>query len=232
MRTIIYWLAAGVGVVVAAHDARAQHGGFMTRDAGPYFRAAAGVSLTEEGRVRKFTPGPSGGGIDFDPGFNVNAAVGFAFNPYFALEFELGGSGNEIHSVKGLAIADTFLYNAPFLANVVLQYPIPRTIVTPYIGAGAGGSVTGFDTDYFSNGAPGSPVLVGSDSDVVFAWQVFAGLRFDLNEHMSMGAGYKYFVTGDSSFTYSAFNGQGPDVHLGIEGTRSHMIMFVFNMKF
>jgi opacity protein-like surface antigen len=232
MKTIITLLAAGGVVLLAAHDARAQHGGFITRDGGPYFRAAAGGNLTEDGRITKFTPGPSGGSIDFDPGFNVNAAIGFAFNQYFAAEFEFGGSGNEIHSVKGLSISDTFLYNAPFLANVVLQYPIPRTIVTPYLGAGGGGSITAFDTDYFSNNTPGSPVLVGSDSDVVFAWQVFAGLRFDLNEHMSLGAGYKYFVTGDSSYTYPPFHSQGPDVHLGIEGTRSHMIMFVFNMKF
>jgi opacity protein-like surface antigen len=229
MKIITNLLAAGVVVLIAAHDAGAQHGGFITRDGGPYFRAAAGVSLTEEGRVTKFTPGPSGGDIDFDPGFNLDLAIGFAFNQNVALEFEFGGNGNEMHSVKGLAITDTFFYSAPFLANVVFQYPIPRTIVTPYVGAGAGGSVTVFDTDGFSNG---TATLYGSDSDFVFAWQAFAGLRFDLNQYMSLGAGYKYFATGDSSFSYPPYPFPGPNAHLDIEGTRSHMILFVFNMKF
>lgn len=229
MKSIVYSLAAGIGLFAASTPARAQHGGFINREGGPYFRAAAGVSLTEEGQVTQFTPGGSGGAIDFDPGFNANIAVGFAFNQYFGLELEFGGSGGKIHSVKGLSIQDTFFYQAPFLANVVLQYPVPRTIMVPYLGAGAGGSVTAFDTDVFSNG---TATLYGSDSDFVFAWQFFAGVRFDLNEHMSLGGGYKYFATGDSSFSYPSYPFPGPDAHLGIEGTRSHMILFVFNMKF
>jgi opacity protein-like surface antigen len=92
---------------------------------------------------------------------------------------------------------------------------------------GAGGSATIFDTDSFSNGAI---TLFGDDSDVVFAYQAFAGVRFDLNERMSLGIRYKYFATEDSSYRFdSSF---GPPVRLGIEGVRTHLVTVSFNLKF
>jgi hypothetical protein len=36
--------------------------------------------------------------------------------------------------VQGIALHDTFLYNASFMGSDV-AVPIPRSIVTPYIGA-------------------------------------------------------------------------------------------------
>src|SRR6185503_13575623 len=93
-----------------------------------------------------------GNKISYDTGFALDAACGYVFNHLLSAEIELGWIGNEMDQVQGIALHDTFLYNASFMGNVTLQYPIPRSIVTPYIGAGAGGSATFSDTDSFSNG--------------------------------------------------------------------------------
>jgi len=169
--------------------------------------------------------------VEFDVGYTLNVAVGYAFNKYLAADFEFGFNGTEIDSVDGHFVNDdTFFYNAPFLANITFSYPIPRTIITPYIGAGAGGTVSVFDTDGFGDG---NTAVFGDDSDVVFAWQAFAGVRFELNKEISLGVGYKYFVSDKTDFSYPPlFPGSGPDFHLGFDSVASHSVLFMFQMKF
>jgi len=229
-RYLIYFNLAALAICLGAPAACAQGLRFSTEGAGPYFRADVGPSFFQDGRLNKFG-GSTRSDVEFETGFAVDAAVGYAFNKYLAADFEFGFVGADIESVPGFFVNDnTLLYNAPFLANVTLSYPIPRTIVTPYIGAGVGGSVTVFDTDGFGNS---TDAVFGDDSDVVFAWQAFAGLRFDLNKQVSLGVGYKYFNTEDSSFSYPPlFPGTGPDFGVGFDGVHSHSVLFTFQMKF
>ena len=203
---------------------------FSTEGAGPYFRGDVGPSFYQEGQLTKFG-GSVRNDVEFETGFAFEAAIGYAFNKYLSTDFEFGFISAGIDSVPGFFVNDyTVLYNAPFLANITLSYPIPRTIVTPYIGAGAGGSVSVFDTDGFGNS---TDAVFGDDSDVVFAWQVFAGLRFELNKQASLGIGYKYFSTEDSSFSYPPlFPDTGPDFRVGFEGVKTHSVLFTFQMRF
>ena len=97
--------------------------------------------------------------------------------------------------------------------------------MTPYIGAGVGGANSVFDTDSFTDG---STIVSGSESDVVFAWQAFAGLRFQLNSRMSFGIGYKYFATGNPTFSYPP----SPNFDVGFQGVRTHSVLFTFQMNF
>ncbi len=197
--------------------------------AGPYLRVGVGPSFFENGRLTQFG-GPAGNPVEFKTGLAADAAFGYAFNKYLATDLEIGAVGAEIKSVPGFFTDRTYLDNVSFLANVTLSYPIPRTIVVPYIGAGAGGSVTVFDTDGFGDESIG---VFGNDSDTVFAWQAFAGLRFKLNRHMSLGLGYKYFTTEDSSFSYPpAFPGLGPNLPLAFSGVKTHSVMVTFRMNF
>ena len=198
-------------------------------DARPYFRVGIGAAITEDGKLTEFTGFAAGNKISYDTGLAFEGAIGFSFNPWIAVEFETGFIGNEVSHVDGFTLDNTFVYNVPFMANVTLKYTIPRTIVTPYIGAGVGGSVMGFDTDYFSNG---DVSLYGSGSDVVFAYQLYAGVRFEINDKMSVAVGYKYFATKDADIAFSSFNAGEPDIHLGIEGISSHVVTVSFNLKF
>jgi opacity protein-like surface antigen len=74
--------------------------------------------------------------------------------------------------------------------------------------------------------------LVGSDSDFVFAWHVFAGLRIQLNEQMFVGLDYKYFAADSSSYRYPSLDYRGPDLSLSFQGMRSHLASVSFTFRF
>jgi opacity protein-like surface antigen len=199
---------------------------------GPYFRVNLGPAFTQDGEITEFTGFPSGNKIEYNTGISLGLAGGFAFNKFVAAELELGSIWNEIDRVEGFSVDDTSLANVPFLANVVLQFPIAQNRVVPYIGGGFGGAATVFDADRFRNPTT-RETLVGSDSDVVFAYQGFAGLRFNLNDQMFLGVDYKFFATEDSRYSYDPFiPGTGGTIRLGIEGVRSHVVAFSFTVKF
>lgn len=203
----------------------------LPEGAGPYGGLFIGPTFTEKGKMNYFG-GLPGGKVDYDAGLATQASIGYAFNRYLAADFEFGFIGAEISSVEGYYSYNTYLDNMPFLVNVSLRYPIPRTIVTPYIGAGAGGTVTIFSTDGFGDYLDYA-TLYGSDEDVVFAWQAFAGLRFDLNRNMVLGIGYRYFASEDSSFSYPPYYPYyGPNLNLGFEGVRTHSVLLSFEYRF
>jgi opacity protein-like surface antigen len=207
----------------------AQYRMFFPPGAGPYVRFDLGATFPEDGRLNTFGNFRAGNKVQYDTGFAMDAAVGYAFNPWIAAELEVGWRWNNISHVSGFVLDDTTFSQVPFLANVVLQYPLPGTPVVPYIGGGVGGAVTIFDTDRFSNGAV---TVVGSEADVVFAYQVFAGLRFQFNPWMSVGLGYKYFASGDSSYEFEPLVCCGPSLHLQFDGVAMHMLIGTFTLKY
>jgi opacity protein-like surface antigen len=229
-RSLIFSSLVALATCLFARPACAQGLRFSTEGAGGYFRTDIGPSFLQDGRLTKFG-GSTSKDVEYEVGFTFNAAVGYAFNKYLSTDFEFGFHSASIDSVPGFFVYDhTHLDNAPFLANVIFSYPIPRSIVTPYIGAGVGGTLSIFDTDGFGNS---TDAVFGDDTDFVFAWQAFAGLRFDLNKQMSLGLGYKYFWTEDTSFSYPPlYPGTGSDFHVGFDGIRSHSVLFMFQAKF
>jgi opacity protein-like surface antigen len=193
--------------------------------AGPCFRFGIGPSFFENGQLTRFG-GPTSSGVEYCTGLASEVAFGYAFNRYVATDFEFGFVDADIKHVQaqGFFSQNSYIYNLPFLANVTLSYPIPRSIVVPYIGVGAGGSVVGFDTDGFGNN---TDAVYGAEDDVVFAWQAFAGLRFKLKPWMSLGIGYKYFATDDPSFSYPPDN-----FTVGFKGAKTHSVLFTFEWRF
>ena len=219
-RASLVALALGFG----ANAAQAQTYSYFPEGAGPYFRVGVGPSFFENGKLTYFGM-PTSSRVEFRTGLATEAAVGYAFNKYLATDFELGIVGAEINNVPGFTSHNSYLYNFPFLANVMLSYPIPRSIVTPYIGVGVGGANVVFDSDHFGNV---SQTVSGNEDDTVLAWQAFAGLRFQLNSRMSFGIGYKYFATKGSSFSYPP----APNFDAGFQGVRTHSVLLTFQMNF
>ena len=207
--------------------AQAQYYYEAPEGAGPYFRMGVGPSFFQNGHVSEpdaLNPSPST--VKYRTGLAADAAFGYAFNKYIAADFELGYVGAKIDSAPGYFANDSYIDNVPFLANVTLSYPIPRSIVAPYIGVGVGGADVVFDTDNFHNIATGD-VVSGREDDVVFAWQAFAGVRFRLARDLSLGLGYKFFATEDPSFSYPPDN-----FHVNFDGARAHSVMASLEWKF
>lgn len=199
-------------------------GPYLPLDAGPYFRMDIGPSFFQNGQLTEFGSAVSSP-VKYRTGLAADAAFGYAFNKYAALDFELGYVGAKIDNVPGYNSNNSYVYNVPFLANITLSYPIPRTIVVPYIGAGVGGADVIFETDYF--GPSPNNYVTGSEDDVVFAWQAFAGLRFQLARNLSLGVGYKFLATEDPSFTYPPDN-----FHVNFDGVRTHSVMASLEWRF
>jgi len=221
----------------SATVAQAQDYYYLSPDAGPVFRLGIGPSLFEDGKLTQFsgpgipTTGPVPSKVDFDTGFAFDAALGWAFNKYAALDFETGFIGAKINNVPGYLSDNSRLYNVPFMVNATLSLPIPRTNIIPYVGAGVGGADVVFDTDNFTQNDSGIFVS-GSENDVVFAGQVFAGVRFELTRHLSLDLGYKYFATGNPTFSYSPRFGGGPNLDVGFRGARTHSVLAALRFDF
>ena len=82
-----------------------------------------------------------------------------------------------------------------FMANGYFDIPT-NSPLRPYLGAGLGFGVAGVDEDRFG--------LNSTDSDLVGAFQLMAGIGFDYNPKVSFTFGYRYFTTTDPDF-FTAF---------------------------
>ena len=153
-----------------------------------------------------------GGGVtmpkdsDFDaPGINGNAelntgwkgigSLGYKFSNSIRSELELGYGRNEIDKIRGVS-ADGDFNHASVMANAFYDFDklLPWSAVTPFVGLGLGGAwvkamnatIPGFRTD---------------DVDTGFAYQLMAGVNFDITNQLSANVGYRWFHVPDLKFT-------------------------------
>jgi opacity protein-like surface antigen len=213
--------------------AEAQYYWALPPDMGPYFRMGVGPTIFQNGTLKSYTGGiPFVNGaqnqtVNYNVGVSVDGAVGWAFNKYVGLDLESGYVWGRINNIPGYNANGSTIANVPFLGNLTLSLPIPHTNIVPYIGGGVGGSESIFNAHSFSD-AGNVQTLYGSESDTVFAYQAFAGVRFMLSPNVSLGLGYKYFATGNPTFSYPP----GPNVNASFSGVQTHTIMFTLQCNF
>jgi opacity protein-like surface antigen len=179
---------------VTAITAAEQGGG---SGGGRYVRVGLGAAFTENAEANFLLAGERG--LELDPGFHLSVAGGVMFGDFFGLELETGFILNGISSISGFDNVDGYVVQVPFVANAVGQFR-NRTALTPFIGAGAGGSLSISQVDRANSSVF---EVEGSDAEVVFAWQLFGGLKYDLAEDLSLGILYKYFGTGDGARSHT-----------------------------
>ena len=187
-----------------------------------YLRGDIGPALTED-LDADFFPGAGTVNLDLDPGMRFGVAGGALFGDYFALELETGWIFNEIDSISGFDDVDGYVSQVPFLVNAAFQFR-NNTGLTPFIGAGAGGSAIGINLDEAESALV---ELDGSAGDVVFAWQGFAGLKFELNDNFSVGLIYKFLWSDDAEWEV---DDRAQDIE--VDGTRTHSISAMVSYKF
>jgi len=132
----------------------------------------------------------------FDSGFNAGARVGYQWGPWrFEEEYSFRENGSNATAlgrrVKGTVDTNSFMTNAIYDFNV-------GWLLTPHIGAGIGGAVL--------NGNLNAPALGyrSKTSDVVFAYQAIAGVRYPITPNLMLDVDYRYRGA-DASFTTRAF---------------------------
>lgn len=151
---------------------------------GFYITADLGPAMTEDTSLREFPEAVGGGDVEFDTGVRFGFGGGYRACEWFSVGGETG------YIFHGIEHTDGFFSQVPILANIEFRLP-NRSPIVPFVGGGPGVAISGigFDHDTLDNGA----TIDGYSSDVVFAWQVYGGLRVKLNEEMSIGAAYRYF---------------------------------------
>ena len=224
----------GVCVGCAVVSVVSAHG----QESGPYVKAEVGPTITEDVTLTDFL-GLGGGKIEFDPGMRFGIGGGYSFADFVAIGGETGFSFNYIDSISGnfRGEGDSSIGQVPLLANVVFKLP-NRTGLVPFAGAGAGLSFPYFYADdIVFDPTPGSPgngdetIVDGSESDVVFAWQAFAGLKYALNDRMSLGLAYKYLHAESPEWeAEDVFTGLDSEISIG--DLKTHAVTFIFTFKF
>jgi OOP family OmpA-OmpF porin len=212
--------AALVLSFVSTFNAACQQGHF-------YVKGDLGGNLTQDTDLKEFFgPVTAGSKIKFDPGARFGVSAGYWITDWFAAEGETGIMANSIKSITDASRADAVFSNVPFLANV--RFQIPNARFSPYIGGGAGGAASVLDTDRITiNGT----TMDGSDSDAVFAYQGFAGVKYQINDQMWAGIEYHYFATSRPEWQADfAFGTDTDKVRFG--GARTHSLSLTFSYSF
>jgi opacity protein-like surface antigen len=205
-------LTTGVGLMLASNPC------VTAEETGPYFNSDVGVALTEDTELKGFPDGVPGEDIEFDPGVRLSLGGGYRFCKWFKAGGEFGVIAN---SVKG---ADINVSQIPLMANLELNLP-NNTPFVPFIGGGPGVSISVISLDDERLG--GGSRVDGSASDAVFAWQLYGGVRYRINDHMSVGIIYKYFAAESPNWEVRRTS---QDIRFG--RARTHSISGAFLMEF
>jgi len=142
-----------------------------------------------------------------DTGFVIAGAVGMNFGHMMSGlrgEVELSWRQN---NVDGL-YSSNILGPTPFQSGTIdydhetfavlanIWWDIPVGGFSPYIGGGIGWADTSIDGAYTCTGGGACPVpaVVPFDfSDDGFAWQLGAGINFQISPNVKLGVGYRFF---------------------------------------
>lgn len=182
------------------HGAFAQDGIYIAGLGGLNFASDADFSFEGPTLTNGF-----GGEVDYDPGFHIGAAAGYALDlegdpaeglglrPEIEISYRHSGIDSLFDDTFGtFTDVDGRLTNLSGMANLWLDYKLRE--LTPYVGFGVGVSRVKFADVSITN------VDIIDDSDVQFAYQLGAGIAYSLNSTIDLTAGYRFFATLEPSF--------------------------------
>lgn len=200
--------ALAVGAVGVAH-AETQPGWYLS--------AGTGLTFIPDSKVRQ--PGTSNK-LDYNPGWNLNVAGGYALGNGFRFEGEYSFDRASVDKVSGPSTgASGALDQHNFFANA--YYDIDTgTSITPYVGAGVGVAIV--DANDLGGLSGGTTT---SSTRARFAYQGIVGASMALNDQWSVTADYRYIGTTDPEYKTSA----GVSTH---DENASHNVVFGLRYAF
>lgn len=159
-----------------------------------YFDAFGGVTVAQESDVDStIFVTASGGDQSYDPGFVVGAAAGYQFDFGLQVEGEIAHRRNGFDDFSGTPTGGV-LSSTSFMANLWYEFDT-GTAWHPFVGGGIGAALVGVED--FTLGPAGASIQ--DDSDVTLAYQLGAGVAYDLTENIALTAQYRFFAAEDVS---------------------------------
>jgi opacity protein-like surface antigen len=166
-------------------------------DKGMYVSGNLGLTMLSDSDLSE---GSINGEISFDPGIVIGGALGYDYGNIRA-EGEITYRMSDMDEAT-IGFDPVFFPLCPctgsidgdvsalsFMANGYYDFPVANSSVAPYLGGGIGVANVSYD---FAG--------IGDDSDLVFAYQLMAGIGFEINPSTTLTAGYTYFGTTDADF--------------------------------
>lgn len=184
--------AAAVGAFVAAAPAFA--------DEGWYVRGAIGYGGPGDTDVS----GSLNGEINGKGDWREAVALGYEWADGFRFEGELAHRYNDTGAVGNFENSQSDFQVWTAMANAIFDFN-PDGTYHPYVGVGIGlAEVNGTLAGWTAGTTPIAPTpadyVVSQDSDNPFAWQIFAGIGWDISERWTLDTEYRYFSAGSSDF--------------------------------
>ncbi len=134
----------------------------------------------------------AGADRDLEVGYNVGGSLGWNVGPQFDVEMDFFFTSSDYD----LAAPDeATLESFTFMGNAIYHFNDVGSGFRPYIGAGLGGAQL-----RVSDGVLGGTAFIG-DSEIVFAWQAFAGFAINVDKNIDFFAEYRYQGASDADVT-------------------------------
>lgn len=185
MRKVSIGIALVLVLVVSAVPALAK---------GPYVGAQGGVVFLSDSDFSDATG--TFATAEFDTGWGLGLVAGYEFD-LFRLEGELFYKSNSFDKLAALGVSipvDGDMTALGLMVNAYYDFKFGSPFV-PYIGAGLGlAQVSVKDLSVFG-------VTLADDDDVVFAYQLIAGVGYAVSPAVTLDLQYKYLGTADPEFT-------------------------------
>ncbi len=180
----------------------------------------------------------------FEAGGLAGAAFGYRFNEWFRVdvssEYRMRTAYDGLDRYETTTDANpatwdgTNDYHADKSEYVVLANAFvdlgTYSHVTPYVGAGAGFSYTMIDGFTDINTPTSGVAYANGDGQWNFAWALYAGLGFEVNDRVTLDVGYRYLSVGDGNTgDVIPFTGPNtPNTPVIFEDITSHDVTFGF----
>ncbi len=203
---MIAMVISSAGFALAGSAAHAAEGWYVSGQAGASFLSYADLDDPTGTLAEPDTK------FDFDIGFNVAGAIGYAFINNFRVEAEVNyakhdidqfttttpcvgfclplfgsGEGRRIIGGGGDVTAVSFMANAFYDIDTGGRW-------RPYLGGGAGIAIISVN-DVAISGVP-----LADDDDTVFAFQLGAGIGYEFTPTTTLSFDYRFFSTADPDF--------------------------------
>ncbi|MFP4145119.1 MAG: outer membrane protein [Phycisphaeraceae bacterium] len=176
-----------------------------------YVSFSAGAAFPEEISVDRWSSVGIDNSIDFETGYTGSAAVGFHAD-MLRFEAEVGYRSSDIEDVALLGTDVPVGGDVSALSGMINGYFCVglNERLAAYLGGGGGIARVDADLDGTLSSPIGTVTFNGSD-DTVAAYQVLAGLAWELDQSTTLTTGYRLWMTGDPEFDDVDF--EGLEVH-------------------
>lgn len=172
-----------------------------------YGAVSAGVTFPNDGEIStglEFFGNPSNS-IEYDAGYNFNGSIGRYFE-WFRLEGELSIRQNDVDAweISGFGDVDGEgdLNTVAIMGNAYYDIQVTqRTDI--YLGGGVGAARV--DAEIRSG------TVERSGGEWIFAWQLMAGLSYQLRDNLALTGGYRLFAADNCDLDDADF--KTPIVH-------------------